>query len=272
MPRVVNPGFSPQRMPGTPDPGPSTSYFIVVDGGSGAVLFQNHAYEAISPASLTKIMTAVLAIEHGGPNDRVKVDVDAAEFEGSAVMGLKRGMEVTFQDLLYGLMLSSGNDAAVAIARHVAGSTEAFVSQMNAKAAWLGLGATHFVNPHGFDVEGHYSSPADMVTLARYAMQYAVFRQVVATRTYEVRASTGSYTLRNVNDLLSAYPGADGVKTGDTPMAGRSLVGTAVQNGRRIYVAFMRSSGGAVYDGMLLLDWAFNSHLWPSRSVLPDRK
>ncbi len=260
------------RLPATPDPEPSTRHFIVVDGDSGAVLFQQNAYEPIAPASLTKIMTAVLAIEHGELSETVRVEVDAAAFPESAVMGLRANTEVSLRDLLYGMMLESGNDAAVAIGRHLAGSGEAFAKMMNAKAAWLGLGATHFANAFGFDMEDHYSCPADLVTLARYAMQYPLFREVVATRSYQVHGPDGPYTLRNVNGLLSAYPWADGVKTGDTPMAGRSLVATAVRDGRRIYVAFMRSQNGSVADGTLLLDWAFDSHLWPSGRAMPDRR
>ena len=272
MPLVVNRGAPPVRKPKTADPEPSTNHFIVVDGNSGAVLFQRNAYEPIAPASLTKIMTAVLAIEHGGFSDQVRVTVDAGAFAGSNVMGLTMNSDVSFRDLLYGMLLLSGNDAAVAIGRHLAGSDEAFVKKMNEKAVWLGLGGTHFANADGFDADDHYSCPADMVALARYAMQYALFREIVASRSYQLHGPNGqSSTIRNVNDLITAYAGADGVKTGDTPRGGRCLVGTAVDNGHRVYVAFMRSTNGAVADGTLLLNWAFNSHQWPSGNSIPDR-
>ncbi len=260
---AVNHGPAPVRKPGTPDPNPSTDHVIVVDGDSGAVLFQRNAYEPVAPASLTKIMTATLGIEHGILSDHVKVDVDAGSMPESSLMGLEPWFDVTFQDLLYGLMLPSGNDAALAIARYVAGSDEKFVRLMNEKAASLGLHATHFSNPHGLDQSDHYSCPADMVTMARYAMQYPLFRQVVASRTYDVRESNVSYTLYNVNPLLGSYPPADGVKTGDTDSAGKALVGTAVMNGHRVYVAFMRSDNGAAADGSLLLNWAFTAFDWP---------
>ncbi len=272
MPPLVNRGMPPSRKPESPDPDPSTDHFIVVDGETGAILYQRNAFVPIAPASLTKIMTAVLAIEHGGLSDRVKVDVDQAAFEGSMVLGLKVNSQWSLRELLYGMLLLSGNDAAVAIGRHVAGSDEAFAKMMNQKAAWLGLGGTHFANADGFDVGGQYSCPADMVTLARYAMQYPLFREIVATRSYQLHAPDGTRTIRNVNDLITAYPGADGVKTGDTPRAGRCLVGTAVENGHRVYVAFMQSGDGAVADGTLLLNWAFESHHWPSLFVLPDRR
>ena len=272
LPPVVNLGTPPTRNPRTPDPAPSTEHFVVEDGDSGAILFQQNAFVPVAPASLTKIMTAVLAIEHGGLSDVVKVGVDAADFDGSSVMGLKPDSEVSFKDLLYGMMLLSANDAAVAIARHVAGSERAFVKMMNDKAAWLRLGGTHFANSDGFDADDHYSCPADMVTLARYAMQYPLFRQIVSSESYQMDGSSGARTIRNVNDILTAYPGADGVKTGDTPRAGRASVATAMRNGHRVYVAFMRSTDGAVADGILLLDWAFNSHTWASRSAMPDRR
>lgn len=262
MPRVVNHGPAPVRRPGTPDPNPTTDHVIVVDGDSGAVLFQRNAYQPVAPASLTKIMTATIAIEHGVLTDHVKVDVDAQSMEGSSLMGLEPWFDVTFQDLLYGLMLPSGNDAALAIARYVAGSDAKFVQMMNDKARWLGLSCTHFANPHGLDEDGHYSCPADMVTMARYAMQYPLFRKVVATKHYDISESNIAYTIYNVNPFLD-YPGADGVKTGFSDNAGRALVGSAVQNGHRVYVAFMESENGADADGALLMNWAFNSFDWP---------
>jgi len=269
---VRNEGVPPVRNPRTADPEPSTNRFIVVDGDSGAILYQRNAFETVAPASLTKIMTALLVIEEGNLNDRVRVDVDAASFPESAVMGLRANTEVTLRDLLYGLVLASGNDAAVAIARHMTGGNgPAFMAKMNDKAAWLGLGSTHFENPHGFDDKEHYSSPADMVALARYSWQYPQFRQVVGTRSYEVRGPFDTQVLDNVNGILRAYPYADGIKTGDTPEAGKCLVTTALKDGHRVFVAFMRSQAGAVPDGMLLLDWAFNSHSWGPTSTPPNQ-
>ncbi len=272
VPPVINRGTPPTRKPQTADPDPSTAHFIVVDGDSGAILFQQNAFEPIAPASLTKIMTAVLAIEHGGLSDQVKVNVDAASFDGSDVLGLKVNTQWSVKDLLYGMMLLSGNDAALAIGRYVAGSDKAFVKMMNDKAAWLKLGGTHFANDYGFDSDDHYSCPADMVTLARYAMQYPLFRDIVSSESYQLHGPDGTRTIRNVNDILTAYPGADGVKTGDTPRAGRASVATAVRDGHRVYVSFMRSGNGAVADGVLLLNWAFDSHSWPSRPTMPDRQ
>lgn len=263
---------APVRKPGTPDPDPSTDHVIVVDGDSGAILFQRNAFEPIAPASLTKIMTAILGVEYGNLSEHVKVDVDARSLSDSTVMGLEPWFDVTVEDLLYGLMLPSGNDAALALGRYVSGRDEAFVTLMNQKAAWLGLRCTNFANPHGLDAPDHYSCPFDMVVMARYGMQYQTFRKLAAARTYDIRRSNISYTLENLNPLLWAYPGADGVKIGYTDNAGRSIVATAVKNGHRVYVALMRSEAGLVPDTTELLDWAFDSFSWPERGELSDQR
>ncbi len=268
-PPVVATAPAPVRKPGAPDPNPSTNHVIVVDGDSGAILFERNPYERVAPASLTKIMTAILGIEYGNLSEHVHTDVDARTLGDSTVMGLEPWFDVTLQDILYGLMLPSGNDAALAIARYVSGSDEAFVTLMNEKAAWLGLKNTHFANPHGLDNPDHYSSPFDMVVMARYGMQYPVFRKLAAARSYDIRESNISYTIYNLNPLLGNYPGADGVKIGYTDNAGRSIVATAVRNGHRVYVAFMRGKDALAPMASGLLDWAFNSFEWPQKGVSP---
>lgn len=269
--QVANWAPPPERKAGTADPNPSTWHVVVVDGDSGAILFERNAFEPIAPASLTKIMTALLAIEQGNLADKVKVDVDARTMVDSTVMGLEPWFDVTLEDLLYGIMLPSGNDAALAIGRHVAGSDAAFARMMNDKASWLGLYATQFQNPHGLDEPGHYSCPYDMAMMARHAMQYPEFRKLAAARSYDVRGSNIGYTIYNLNPILNSYPGADGVKVGYTDDAGRSIVASAMRDGRRVYVAFMRSEAGLVADTTLLLDWAFGSFAWPdvARDVEP---
>lgn len=252
----------PTRKPDTPDPDPTTNHVVVVDGDSGEILFQRNAFEPIAPASLTKIMTAILGIEHGNLSEFVKIDVDARDFSDSTVMGLEPWLNVTLEDLLYGLMLPSGNDAAVAIGRYVAGNDDTFVWLMNVKAKELGLRATHFANPHGLDNPDHYSCPADMVTMARYGMQYPEFRKLAAAKAYDIRESNISYTIQNLNPVLWSYPGADGVKIGYTDNSGRSMVATAVENGHRVYVAYMRSDSGLVPETTQLLNWAFASFDW----------
>jgi D-alanyl-D-alanine carboxypeptidase len=255
---------APTRKPGSPDPSPTTDHVVVVDGDSGEILFQRNAYEPIAPASLTKIMTAILGIEHGKLSSYVPIDVNARDFNDSTVMGLEAGFHVTMEDLLYGLMLPSGNDAAVAIGRYVAGADDTFVWLMNVKAKELGLRSTHFVNPHGLDAPDHYSCPADMVTMARYGMQYETFQKLAAAKAYDIREDNISYTVTNLNPMLWAYPGVDGVKIGYTDNSGRSIVASAVSNGHRVYVAFMRSEAGLVPETTALLDWAYSSFEWGS--------
>ncbi len=253
----------PARRPGSPDPMPSTDRFIVMDGASGAILFERNAYEPVSPASLTKIMTAIIGIERGRLDDTPKLDVNARDFSDSTVMGLEPWFHVTLEDLLYGLMLPSGNDAAVAIARYVAGDEKAFAGLMNEKAAWLGLKSTHFSNPHGLDAPDHYSSPYDMAVMARYGMQYPAFQKLAAAKSYAIRRDNIAYWIENLNPILGTYPGADGVKIGYTDTSGRSIVASATRNGHRVFVAFMRSTAGTGPDATHLLDWAFAYHTWP---------
>ncbi len=267
MPPVANSNRTPVRNAGSPDPNPSTNRFVVVDGESGAVLFEMNGYEPIAPASLTKIMTAILGIEHGNPSEHIKVDVSSKDFQDSTLMGLEPWFDVTLEDILYGLMLPSGNDAAVAIARYVAGDENTFIQLMNQRAAELGLQSTHFANPHGLDAPNHYSSPYDMVVMARYGMQYPLFQKLAAARYHDITGSNIAYTVENLNPILWAYPGADGVKIGYTDDAGRAMVATAERNGHRIYVAFMRSEAGLVPDTVELFDWAFNSFTWPGESA-----
>src|SRR5205823_3116580 len=167
-------------------------------------------------------MTAIVAIDNGCIVVRWTVDVSSnrlAATTESTVMGLMPGQTVTLETLLYGLMLPSGNDAAIAIARHIGGSEQRFVQMMNDKARALGLQDTQFKNPHGLDVEGHYSSAYDLAAMSRYGMQNPKFSDLATARHW-----TGDgFELWNLNRLLGLYPGADGVKVGFTDNAGRCL-------------------------------------------------
>jgi D-alanyl-D-alanine carboxypeptidase len=236
---------------------------VVVDERSGAILYGRDEHREVAPASLTKIVTAMVALETGNPAARVTVDVDSRVMWDSTVMGLRPGEEVSLEDLLYGLMLPSGNDAAIAIARHVARGNEGlFAELMNAKVHQLGLRHSHFVNPHGLDADRHYSSAYDMAMLARQGMRNPVFRQLAAAKEWEASGFLQSYRLVNLNRLLWQYPGADGVKIGFTDAAGRTMVVSAQRDGHRIYASFMRSNN-LVADGTALLNYAFNAYAWP---------
>ncbi|MDP8925296.1 MAG: D-alanyl-D-alanine carboxypeptidase, partial [Chloroflexota bacterium] len=236
---------------------PSAEAAVVVDGESGAILYGKNAHERIAPASLTKILTAIVAIEHGRPQDRVTVDVDSSTMYDSTVMGLAPGEVLSLETLLFGLMLPSGNDAALAIARHVGGSESRFMEMMNERVRTLGLQDSQFRNPHGLDEDGHYSTPYDLAMMARHGMQDSLFYHLSATKTWQGEG----YTLNNLNRLLGQYPGADGVKVGFTDNAGRCLVASATRNGRRVFVTVLRSFDPAG-DSRMLLDYAFQNFKW----------
>jgi D-alanyl-D-alanine carboxypeptidase len=232
-----------------------------MDEASGAVLFEKDADRRLAMASLTKIATAVVAIESGNLDREVIVDFDRSELRRSTLMGIEGGDEFALLDLLYGLMLPSGNDAALAIGRAVAGSDRAFVDAMNGLAARLGLADTHFVNPHGLGRPGHYSSARDLAVLARYAMSLPEFQPLASTR-YWVAEGSRTIAMGNLNPMLGAYAGADGVKTGYTRSAGKTLVVSVTRNGHRVYVVLLNAPERE-NDARLLLDWALANHTWP---------
>jgi D-alanyl-D-alanine carboxypeptidase (penicillin-binding protein 5/6) len=169
------------------------------------------------------------------------------------------GQSVTLETLLYGLMLPSGNDAAIAIAKHVGGSEQRFVQMMNEKAQALGLRDTQFKNPHGLDTDGHYSSAYDLAVMARHGMQNPRFYALSSARHW----NGDGFDLWNLNRLLGVYAGADGVKPGFTDNAGRCLVGSAVRDNHRVIVAVLRSQD-PTNESRSLLDYAFDSFRWTS--------
>jgi D-alanyl-D-alanine carboxypeptidase len=239
----------------------SAEHAVVIDGDSGQILWAREANSPVAPASLTKIVTALVTLDHANLSDRVNIRVDSRRMPESTVMGIYPGEELTVEDLLYGLMLPSGNDAALALAEHVAGTRERFAELMNEKIRSLGFTGSQFVNPHGLDASGHYSTAYDMAMLARDGMRNPVFRDLSAARSYATPNGKG-YELGNLNQLLWRYPGADGVKIGFTNAAGRTIVGSAVHDGRRVYVALMRSND--IYqDSAALLNWVFDAFAWP---------
>lgn len=196
-------------------------------------LYQKNASERLPMASTTKIMTALIAIERSNLNDIVCVDPRAVGVEGSSAY-LQEGELFTVRELLYALMLRSANDAAEAIAYHIAGSVEAFASLMNVKAVALGLKDTHFTNPHGLDDDDHYTSAHDLALIAASALTSPEFSEIVSTRTKKVEKNDITRIFTNHNKLLSRYDGCIGIKTGFTKKSGRCLVGAAERNGIKI--------------------------------------
>ncbi|MDA1475020.1 D-alanyl-D-alanine carboxypeptidase family protein [Bacillus changyiensis] len=199
---------------------------IVIDGHSGRVLFAKDEHQKRRIASITKIMTAILAIESGKLDEMVTISDKAVRTEGSSIY-LKRGKKVKLQDLVYGLMLRSGNDAAVAIAEHVGGSLEGFIYMMNQKAAQIGMENTVFQNPHGLDDhKNHYSTAYDMALLTKYAMEDKTYQKISGTKRYKAETMQGVW--KNKNKLLTGlYRYSTGGKTGYTKLAKRTLVSTS---------------------------------------------
>ena len=201
---------------------------VVIDADTGETLFEQNADSRLPMASTTKIMTALVALGEGDLDRVYTVKPEYAAVEGSS-MYLQAGERLSLQDTLYGLMLASGNDAAVAIAGECGGMT-AFVGKMNAKAAELGLTDTHFDNPNGLPSDTHYTTAHELAKITAAALKDPVFRQIVSTKSCTV----SGHALSNHNRLLSMYDGAIGVKTGFTRAAGRCLVSAAERNGRTI--------------------------------------
>ena len=202
---------------------------ILMDAQTGRILYEKDSDQRSLIASTTKIMTALIICEQCNVLDRMRIPKEAVGIEGSS-MYLQEGEVLTLQELLYGLMLHSGNDAAVALAIYCGGTVEGFAELMNDKARQLGMTGTHFENPNGLDSPGHYSTARDLAVLAAYAMKNPIFAKTVSTRTVTV----GQRYLRNHNKLLWQVEGAEGVKTGYTRAAGRILVSSAVRSGRRL--------------------------------------
>ena len=234
-------------------PCPSAGHAILLDAGTGRVLYEKNADEPAAIASTTKIMTALLIIERCNLEDTVEIPPEAVGVEGSTIY-LKAGEVLTVRTLLYGLMLHSGNDAAVALAIHCSGSVESFAQLMNRRAEALGLTHTHFCNPHGLDEPGHCASARDLALLAAEAMENSVFREIVSTKTITLEGR--SFT--NHNKLLWQVEGAVGVKTGYTKSAGRILVSCAERGGRRL-VAVTLNDPDDWRDHGMLFDTGFSS-------------
>ena len=213
----------------TPVSAISAEKAILLDGQTGRVLYEKNADSQSLIASTTKIMTALVVCEHCNVLDRMRIPKEAVGIEGSS-MYLKEGEVLTIQDLLYGLMLHSGNDAAVALAIYCGGTVEGFAELMNDKAHDLGMTGSHFVNPNGLDAPDHYATARDLAILSAYAMGNPIFAKTVSCKSVKA----GQRYLTNHNKLLWRLEGANGVKTGYTKAAGRILVSGAKRDGRQL--------------------------------------
>lgn len=220
----------------------SAHSYVLMDAETGRVLDSKNMNDKSLIASITKIMTAVIAIESNKLDELVKVDDSILKSYGSGIY-IQVGEEMLLRDMLYGLMLRSGNDAAVMIATYVAGSEEAFVKLMNDKAQKIGMKNTTFVNSSGLDNtdSGNYSTTYDMALLTRYAMQYDEYREIVETKEYTVKTNYKTYVWHNKNKLLN-YDYVTGGKTGYTEKAGRTLVSSASKDDMNLIVVTIRDS------------------------------
>ncbi len=231
---------------------------ILIEADSGTVIYEKNADEQRAMASTTKIMTAILTIEAGDLDSEFVADSYAIRVEGTS-MGLQEGDRVSRRDLLYGILLPSGNDAANAAAVSVGGSIGGFVELMNSKAEELGLASTHFVTPSGLDAEGHCTTARDLANLTAYAMKNEIFREIVCCSSAEVEFGNPPYlrTLRNSNKMLTRYEGAIGVKTGFTDNARRCLVSAAERDGVTL-IAVTLNAGDDWNDHTKMLDYGFS--------------
>ena len=258
---------APTKTGSAPPPNVQAYSIAVIDEGSGALLYGRDPHRHLAPASVTKIYTALVALKYGDLNQQIHVQFDQSQLYDSTLMGLKEGDTFTLEDLLYGLMLPSGNDSALAIANAIGGNEAHFVEMMNAEAESLGLHDSHFVNPHGLDAPGHYTSAFDLGMAARYGMtHYDEFRKLAAANTHDVHGSR-SFTVWNLNRFLRSYPGADGVKIGYTDNAGKTIVASATRNGHRVYVVLLHC-GDIVNDSVPLFNWVFSNYTWPANAPL----
>lgn len=231
----------PPKKPVMPPP-PQTKAVsaVVLDGNTGVLLGDKEGSLRVYPASTTKILTAIIALEEG--KDRLNQDAvitDRAIHQDGTNLGIRKDMPISLHQLLYGMMLISGNDAAVATAETVGGSYERFVEMMNEKAASIGALNSHFANPNGLTDPNHYTTAIDMAKIAAYAMKNQDFRDIVKRKTYPMTYRNGIYrNVENRNEFLSSgYAGADGIKTGMTEAAGECLVASATRNGKTVIVS-----------------------------------
>lgn len=227
----------------------------------GEVIWGKDENKRTAMASTTKVMTAIVAIENADLSKMVTVSQKAAGTGGSRVK-LKKGDKLTMKDLLYGLMMVSGNDAAVAIAEDVGGSVEGFAEMMNQKAKELGLENTHFVTPHGLDDPNHYTTAYELAKIADYALKNEIFAKIVSTKNYTIRINEYTKSLCNTNELLGYLDGVTGVKTGFTNNAGRCLVTSLNRNGFEIITVVLQADTKKIRttDSISLIEYVYKNY------------
>ena len=233
---------------------------ILIDAASGRILYEMNAYQALPMASTTKVMTALLAMEYGKLEEMVTAEKNAFGVPGTSIY-LALGEKLTLRQMLYGLMLASGNDAAVAIAEHIGGTLESFCRKMTERAAELGCQNTVFKTPHGLPNSEHHSTAYDMALIAREAMTHTLFRTIVSTEKANIPWEGRSYSrvLNNKNKLLSSFEGATGIKTGYTKAAGRCLLFSAERDGMEV-IGVVLNCGDWFNEAARIMDGGFANY------------
>lgn len=234
---------------------------LVYDRASGRILFDKNGNKTTPMASTTKIMTAIIVVENSNLSDIVTIDSKSAGTGGSR-LGLKKNDKITVNDLLYGLMLRSGNDAAVALAIHVGGSVEGFAELMNKKAKELNLTSTHFMVPHGLDMDGHYTTAYELAKMADYALKNEKLKAIVSTKTCIININNNPKVISNTNELLGSVSGVYGVKTGFTNGAGRCLVTACKRDSLDIITVIIGADTKKIRtsDSMKLIEYSFKNY------------
>lgn len=242
------------------EPATSARGAVLMEVETKRVLYQKNAHEKMPMASTTKIMTAIVALEKGNLSDIVTVSRTASGIEGSSIY-LEVGEQLTLEQLLYGLMLRSGNDAAMAIAEHIGGSVDEFVKMMNQKAYELGAYNTNFVNPHGLHHQDHYTTAYDLALISAYAMKNPKFVEIVSTKYYKIpwEGQPWDRVLKNKNALLWNYEGANGIKTGYTKVSRRCLASAALRRNMQL-VCVVLDCQPWFDDSMAILDHGFKEY------------
>ena len=240
------------------EPAVSAAAAVVMDAETGQVLYAKNPHQPRPIASTTKIMTALVALECGNLKATATISKRAAGIEGSSIY-LKAGEKLTLEELVYGALMHSGNDACVAIAEQVAGNENSFVSFMNFRAHQLGARNSNFTNTNGLPDDRHLSSAYDLALITRYALKKPVFRGIVATKTHVIPGPQGKRFLSNTNKMLWSYQGADGVKTGTTNAAGKCLVSSATRDGRSLITVVLHSDDRYA-ESIKLLNYGFTNY------------
>ncbi|MDS1029068.1 D-alanyl-D-alanine carboxypeptidase family protein [Bacillota bacterium LX-D] len=237
----------------------SAQAYLLMDAKTGQILLEKNAFEKRAPASTTKILTAIMALEQGGLERKVKVSPHAASIGESSIY-LEPGEEISVLRLVQGALIKSGNDATVALAEYYCGSEELFSVLMNRKAKLLGAFNSNFKNPNGLPLKNHYTTAFDLAQMARYSLKNPIFKEIVSTKEMKIPYENKSWAryLKNTNKLLWKYPGADGIKTGTTREAGCCLVASATRGNRQL-IAVVLHSFDRFGEAARLLDYGFEN-------------